>query len=63
MLPYLAAAGHNHHTKSVYLYLQKMDALQADHPDVYHHFVDGFHVARRSDRFWRGLSIDLSLEH
>ena len=28
MLPYLAAAGHNNYTKSLYLYLQKMQQLK-----------------------------------
>ncbi len=47
MLPYLAAAGHNHYTKSVYLYLQKMSTLEIDHPNVYRKFMSGFHVVRR----------------
>ncbi len=62
MLPYLAAAGHNHYTKSVYLYLQKMCTLETDHPEVYKHFLAGLHVARRTDRYWGGLSIDLLIE-
>ena len=62
MLPFLAAAGHNHYTKSLYLYLQEMDELEIKHPEVYQHFMEGFHVARRSDRYWGGLSPDLISE-
>ena len=59
MLPYLAAAGHNLYTKSVRLYLQSMSSLETDHPDVYRKFEAGFHVVRRSNRLWAGLSTDL----
>ena len=62
MLPYFAASGHNLYTKSVYLYLQKMTKLQDSNPFVYSKFMDGFHVVRRSDRFWAGLSPDLVIE-
>ena len=62
MLPYLAAAGHNLYTKSVRLYLQSMSSLEADHPDVYRKFEAGFHVVRRSNRLWAGLSTDLVIE-
>ena len=62
MLPYLAASGHNLYVKCARLYLQSMADLQANHPDVYQHFISGLHVARRSDRFWAGLSIDLIIE-
>ena len=62
MLPYMAASGHNLYTKSVYLYLQDMTTLQGSHPEVYAHFLKGYHVIRRSDRFWAGLSLDLAIE-
>ena len=62
MLPYLAAAGRNNYTKSLYLYLQGMDNLEESHPDVYEHFKQGNHVIRRSDRYWAGLSPDLVIE-
>ena len=62
MLPYLAAAGHNLYTKSVRLYLQSMSSLETDHPDVYRQFEAGFHVVRRSNRLWAGLSTDLVIE-
>ena len=44
------------------MYLQKMDALQDTHPDVYNSFENGLHVLRRSDRYWSGLSTDLVIE-
>ena len=62
MLPYLAAAGHNLYTKSVRLYLQFMNSLETDHPDVYRKFEAGFHVVRRTNRLWAGLSTDLVIE-
>ena len=62
MLPYLAASGHNLYTKSVRVYLQQMTNLKAEHPHVQKHFEEGFHVIRRSDRLWAGLSTDLVIE-
>ena len=62
MLPYFAAAGHTLYAKSAYLYLQQMCQLDQTHPDVYTHFMNGFHVIRRSDRYWAGLSTDVVIE-
>ena len=62
MLPYLAASGHNNYTKSLVLYLKKMEMLPESHPDVYKHFMEGKHPVRRSDREWAGLSTDLVIE-
>ena len=62
MLPYLAAAGHNLYAKSVRLYSQSMSSLETDHPDVHRKFEAGFHVVRRSNRLWAGLSMDLVIE-
>ncbi len=45
MMPYLVASGHNLYTKCIYVYVQQMHET---HPE-----------ARRSDRFWVGLSPDL----
>ena len=36
--------------------------LQAQHPDVNAFFSTGYHVIRRSDRYWAGLSSDLVIE-
>ena len=62
MLPFLAAAGHNNYTKSAYLYLQNMSKLRSKNPEVNQHFLDGLHIARRSDRYWAGLPLDLMIE-
>jgi hypothetical protein len=57
-----AATGHENYAKSVRVYLQFMQRLPDRHPDVYNHFVSGFHTIRRSNRFWDGLSCDLVIE-
>ena len=62
MLPYLAAAGHNLYTKSMHIYLQQLTHLPVKHPEVQQHFENGFHVVRRSDQYWAGLSTDLVIE-
>jgi hypothetical protein len=35
MLPFLAASGNNHYTKSLHLYMQKMSYPEEQHPEVY----------------------------
>ena len=62
MLPYLAAGGHNLYTKSGRLYLQQMDGLRSENPTVYEKLKAGYHVVRRSNRQWAGLSTDLVIE-
>ena len=62
MLIYLAASGHNRYTKSARVYLQQMANLKEEHPYVRQRFEDGWHVIRRSDRMWAGLSSDLIIE-
>ena len=61
-LPIFAAAGHYNYLKSAYLYLQNMQNLEAKDPAVFQKFQDGFHVIRRSDKFWAGLGCDLVIE-
>lgn len=61
-LPFYAASGHNLYTKCAYIYLQEMTQLETTHPDVYEHFLNGHHVIRRSDRYYAGLSCDLTIE-
>ena len=39
-----------------------MSKLESKHPDVFKQFFDGFHVVRRSNQFWAGLSADLLIE-
>ena len=62
MLPYFAASGHNLYLKSAHIYLQKMMKLEEVNPDVYQQFLNGFHCIKRSDRYWAGLSTDLTIE-
>ncbi len=62
MLPYFAASGHSLYAKSAYVYLQIMLRLPQTHPDAHLKFMEGYHVVRRSDRFWAGLSTDLIIE-
>ena len=59
---YLAASGHNLHSKCIHVYLQQMHKLHETHQDVSRHFDRGLHVVHRSDRFWAGLSPDLVIE-
>lgn len=59
---YLAASGRNLYVKCSRLYLQSMSNLREDHPAVYRDIVSNFHVVRRSDRLWAGLSTDLVIE-
>lgn len=62
MLPYFAATGHILYTKSAYIYLQMMQDLKVKNPSLYERFESGMHVARRSNRYWAGLSTDLMIE-
>ena len=62
MLPYLAASGHSLYAKSASVYLSSTANLPNDHRVVHQHFVEGLHVAKRSDRAWAGLSTDLMIE-
>ena len=62
MLPFLAAAGHNLYTKSVWLYLHLMHRLKEDNLVVYQKLESGYHIVRRSDHHWAGLSTDLVIE-
>lgn len=62
MLPYFTASGHYLYAKSAYLYLVKINAVQETHPKLYDSFMEGFHVVRRSDRYWAGLSTYLGVD-
>ncbi|KAG1681449.1 hypothetical protein GQR58_011839 [Nymphon striatum] len=61
-LPIFAATGHPNYLKSPRLYLEKMLALEDDNPEVHQKFQSGYHVIRRSDQYWAGLSSDLVIE-
>ena len=62
MLSYLAASDHSMYAKSVSIYLSSIANLPNEHHVVHQHFVEGLHVARRSDRARAGLSTDLMIE-
>ncbi|KAG1647735.1 hypothetical protein GQR58_030367 [Nymphon striatum] len=63
MLNLFAATGHYHYAKSARLYLQMMAELPSTYPDLHEKFTsNGYHVVRRSDRFWSGLWPDLTIE-
>ena len=62
MLPYLAASGHYHYQRLVYLYLQTMSQIHVTYPGLHKDFVNGLHVVHGSHRFWADLSPDLVIE-
>ena len=62
MLPYLAPSGHNNYVKSLMLYLQRMEKLDATHHAVYAQFMEGLFVLRRSDSYWTGIFGDLYID-
>lgn len=62
MLPYFAATGHNIYIMSAYTYLQQMQTLEVNHTDIYLKFCEGYHVVRRSSKYWEGLPTDLREE-
>ncbi|CAJ0961915.1 unnamed protein product [Ranitomeya imitator] len=55
-------AGHGNYVKAAYLYLQSMTTLEDDMPAVFHRFMNGLHVVRRTDQYWAGLGGDLVIE-
>ena len=61
-LPYFASSGHYLYAKSAYLYLQSMNELKNTNPKVKDLFLNGYHVVRRTDSCWAGLSTDLVIE-
>ena len=62
MLPYLAASDHNMYAQSVYIYWHNMAQFQQQYLHVYANILQGYHVVRRTDRFWAGLSHDLVIK-
>ena len=63
MLNLFAATGHINYGKSARLYLQMINDLPSTFPDLHEQFThNGYHVVRRSDRFWNGIWTDLSIE-
>ena len=62
MLPYLAAAGHNNYTKSLAIFIPRMQDLQHSHPQAYRAFCGGLFPVRRSNGAWSGIFTDLFIE-
>ena len=63
MLNLFAAFGRINYAKSARLYLQSMNELPEKHPWLYQCFNEkGYHVVRRSVRYWGGLWSDLIIE-
>ena len=63
MINLFAATGHINYAKCARLHLQNMLHLEVEHPWVYEKFAaHGFHMIRRSDRFWAGIWSDLAIE-
>ena len=61
-LPYFAASGLHFYARSTHSYLQTMQNLELTNKKVYERFQNGYHVVRRSQRYWGGLSTDLIIE-
>ncbi|EDO36625.1 predicted protein [Nematostella vectensis] len=62
MHPYLAATGHNNYTKSLALFIPRMQDLERTHPEVYRSFTDCLFPVRRTDGAWCGMFTDLFIE-
>ena len=63
MLPYFAACGHNNYVKSAWLYLQKMNNLEYNSPQVYQDFMVGYYLVLRTEgHIWGGVSPDHIIE-
>ena len=63
MINLFAATGHINYARCLRLQLQLMLDLHKTHPWLHSQFAnDGFHVIRRSERFWAGLWTDLVIE-
>ena len=61
-LSIFAAAGHFNYLKAAYLYLKRLVSMSVTNPAADKLVREGFHVIRRSDRFWAGLGADLVIE-
>ena len=59
---YFSASGHHFYARSVHIYLQTMVNLEVTNKNVYERFQRGYHVVKRSQRFWEKLSTDLIIE-
>jgi hypothetical protein len=62
MLPFLAASGHNNYTKSLVIFIEKMEKLEETHPAVYRKFLERLFVIHCSDSYWFGIFSDLCIK-
>ncbi len=62
LLNLIAATGHVNYAKSARLYRQVMHRLPGTQPWLFEKFAEGYHVVRRTKRFWGGLRTDLVIE-
>ena len=61
-LPILSASGNFHYLRSAHFFVEEMMKLPVEHPELHQRFQNGFHVIRRTDKFWAGLNSDLTIE-
>ena len=62
MINLFAATAHNNYVKTCRLYLQSVDVLEKDHPQIFEQFSFGNHTVRHTNMIWSGLWTDLSIE-
>ena len=62
MINLFAATAHNNYAKTCRLYLQSVDKLEKNHPQIFEQFSFGNHTVRRTAMIWSGLWTDLSIE-
>ena len=62
MINLFAATTHNNNAKTCRLYLQSVEVLEKDHPQIFEQFVIGNHTVRRTEMTWSGLWTNLSVE-
>ena len=62
MINLFAATAHNNYAKTCRLYLQSVEVLKSDHPQIFEQFVIGNHTVRRTEMTWSGIWTDLSIE-
>ncbi|VDI57080.1 Hypothetical predicted protein [Mytilus galloprovincialis] len=53
---------HNLYAKSAWIYINQMECLKEHNAEVAALFEAGYHVIRRTDQYWAGISSDLAIE-
>ena len=62
MINLFSATAHNNYAKTIRLYLQSVQVLEKDHPQIFKQFAFGNHTVRRTDMIWSRLWTYLSIE-